>query len=354
MPTQREHLSRDGFLGLERLDHKDAELLWGVGWEEDHFSSAVLRVRERPCFAEVLPEQVALGRPTEAWRQYLVIELTPEQFAEEQERGLVTNPAVPDLTADPSERRNQIRAHFAQREQYGKLSRSYRDNEVLGWLDGLPGTGLRRIIPRDSVTVPGETPSSDAGGCPRSVPNRSRARWIYDDVFADPDDPQYYEIIDGLLIPHLGHSIPHQEVLGELIVALDRVVDDLRLGLAIHGPLDIPLPDGDVLQPDLMAFLQPRREAGKRGTVPDLVVEVIDATTRSQDLGRKWQRYAEIGVREYWAVDIEERTIGVVGLRGRRYVDLDQDPNQARSVIVPGFAVASAELFAVLDRLDWD
>ena len=350
MPTLADLRSGDGYRGLDRFDAHEAELLWGVGWGEDHFSSAIVRLHGVPCFAEILPEHVELDGPASAWRSYLVVRLTPAQFALEQEWRPVPDQAIPDLNADPATRRRQVRDHFERRERYGVRERRYGDDAVLGWLDGLPGTGLRRIIPRDSgagAGMPVEVPR------PRPFPNGSRTRWIYDDVLADPDDPQYYEIIDGALIPHLGHSFPHQVILGELSRALDRAVNDPGLGLAFFRPYDVVLPSGDVLQPDLVAFLQPLREAGKRGTVPDLVLEVVDASTRSRDLGRKWQLYVEIGVREYWVVDIEERTVGALALHGTRFGDLDQEADLVRSAIVPAFAISPAELFAELDGFDW-
>jgi len=36
---------------------------------------------------------------------------------------------------------------------------------------------------------------------------------------------------------------------------------------------------------------------------PDLVVEVLSASTRAADLGEKRAEYAAIGVAEYWCVD---------------------------------------------------
>src|SRR5687767_6623078 len=180
MPTRSDLSRPDGLLYLDRLDKDGSELMWGVGWDDGWFSSAIVRVRERPCFAEILPEHVAVGRPTDAWRQYLVLELTPEQFAEEWEHHPAADPAIPVVTADPSERRRQVRAFFERRERYGRRERWYGGNEVVGWLDGLPGTGLRRIIPRDTATAPGVARTVAAGEWPRPVPNRSRVRWIYD------------------------------------------------------------------------------------------------------------------------------------------------------------------------------
>src|SRR5687767_9453780 len=226
MPRLKDLPSSDGYRGLDQLDGAAAKLLWGVGWEDGYFSSAIVRINGAPCFVQILPADAELGGRSDAWRQYLAVRLTAEQFAAEQASSPAPDPAIPDLNADPATRRRQIREHFERRERYGRQERRFEDNEVIGWLDGLPGTGLRRIIPRASVEAPNGMPPVGPVEWPRPVPNPSRSRWIYDDVMADPDDPQRYEVIDGVLIPHLGHSFPHQIILGELSHWLHRAVND--------------------------------------------------------------------------------------------------------------------------------
>lgn len=44
-------------------------------------------------------------------------------------------------------------------------------------------------------------------------------------------------------------------------------------------------------------------------TVPSFVAEVTSESTKGNDYGRKKQIYKEIGVEEYWIVDIQKRTI---------------------------------------------
>lgn len=68
--------------------------------------------------------------------------------------------------------------------------------------------------------------------------------------------------------------------------------------------------DGDYYVPDMMVVCDPEKdqEDGVHGA-PDLVVEVLSPGTAKNDRGRKLNDYGRYGVREYWIVDAEHRTI---------------------------------------------
>jgi Uma2 family endonuclease len=44
---------------------------------------------------------------------------------------------------------------------------------------------------------------------------------------------------------------------------------------------------------------------------PDLVVEVLPPGTAKNDYGYKMKLYAESGVREYWIVDVKNKTVNI-------------------------------------------
>jgi Uma2 family endonuclease len=46
-------------------------------------------------------------------------------------------------------------------------------------------------------------------------------------------------------------------------------------------------------------------------SVPEIVIEILSASTKKYDLGEKLEIYKAFGAREYWAVDIEKRQIRV-------------------------------------------
>jgi len=52
---------------------------------------------------------------------------------------------------------------------------------------------------------------------------------------------------------------------------------------------------------------------------PDLVIEVLSASTGIKDRNQKYHLYEANGVKEYWIVDPSNRTIEVIGLEDERF-----------------------------------
>jgi Uma2 family endonuclease len=80
---------------------------------------------------------------------------------------------------------------------------------------------------------------------------------------------------------------------------------------------------------------------------PDLVVEVVSASTRRTDRVEKFVEYARAGVDEYWLVDPEAQTIEIFTLQDGAYTLLVKagKGEQVRSGILAGFEVAVDRVF---------
>jgi Uma2 family endonuclease len=142
--------------------------------------------------------------------------------------------------------------------------------------------------------------------------------WRYEDLFTLPDDGKRYEIIEGELYEMPAPNLAHATTIMNLIALLLPIVSALggRLWVA---PLDVFFQGADPVQPDLLAILP-----GWQGTLPsrgpqgapDLVVEVLSPSNRGHDRLTKRALYARAGVREYWLLDPEARTLEILALDG--------------------------------------
>jgi Uma2 family endonuclease len=113
---------------------------------------------------------------------------------------------------------------------------------------------------------------------------RSRPRKGLADYLALPDDVAA-ELIDGELYVTPAPSAGHQDVLAALTVHLRPHVESRGLGRLWPAPVDVHLPAGDVVQPDLV-FVRRERLAIVRDAilgVPDLAVEVLSPTRLERD-----------------------------------------------------------------------
>ncbi len=156
-----------------------------------------------------------------------------------------------------------------------------------------------------------------------------------------PDELEAYEIVDGQVLLTVGATDPHQHVVMEL--GTDFTVWARASGAIVRSqPFDVQTTRTRRRQPDLMVVLAEHRDRigreGMRGA-PDLVVEVLSASTRRVDLGDKRGEYAALGVAEYWCIDPEEGVALLARPPDGSWRRVGRD-GVLRSPLLPGFAVA--------------
>lgn len=142
------------------------------------------------------------------------------------------------------------------------------------------------------------------------------------DYYAFDDDIRR-ELIDGKFFIMEAPSVIHQVILGELYILFRECArlheQNCRV---LFAPCDVQL-DRDqytMVQPDL--FVVCDDEKTRKRVIygaPDLAVEIMSPSSRSRDSVLKFNKYMRAGVREYWLVDPETRTV-LVYLR-----DADRD-----------------------------
>src|SRR5207302_1530291 len=78
---------------------------------------------------------------------------------------------------------------------------------------------------------------------------------------------------------------------------------------------------------------------------PDLVIEVLSPSNRSDDLDDKRPAYREAGVREMWFVDPDRQEIIVDRRRKKTYATSTLSKGQLLSIVVPGFWIETSWLW---------
>ena len=145
---------------------------------------------------------------------------------------------------------------------------------------------------------------------------QAKHRWTYSELVALPDDQMRHELIDGEHFVSPSPGTPHQLIVWNLVAILGPFLRSNPVGTALAGPFDIKLSLFTVLVPDLVYFTAERfaRVVNEKHATaaPDLVVEILSPGTRRRDKGRKRAVYDREGVREYWMVDPEARSVTVL------------------------------------------
>jgi len=184
---------------------------------------------------------------------------------------------------------------------------------------------------------------------------RPERSWSYQDLLTLPDDGKRYEIIEGELFELTAPNLRHAKVISNLFFLIGPVARD-EGGDIFSAVVDVFFSGADPVEPDLVVVL-PGGGARQvlRGVegAPDLVIEVLSPSNRTHDLLTKRELYRRGGVREYWLVDPEARSIEVVGFRlGGERAQTYRGEDVVTSNILAALSFRAREAFAGLDAIE--
>jgi Uma2 family endonuclease len=188
------------------------------------------------------------------------------------------------------------------------------------------------------------------GAKPRPVPATWRnRRWTFDELVAElPESNLPTELWDGELVMSPAPPFLHQKIVGRFHDLLKDWVRRHRLGETAHAPLDMVLSARRATQPDVVFVSNERLGIIQERIMgaADLVAEVISPGTRRRDRIDKRDRYEQHGVREYWLIDPEAKTVEVLHLESGTYhlAGRWHPGERARSRLLKGFEVPVAPL----------
>jgi Uma2 family endonuclease len=167
-------------------------------------------------------------------------------------------------------------------------------------------------------------------------------------------DDRLCELVDGMLVEK-GMGFRESILAAALASILYAFVSSRKLGLVTGPDGTMRLLAGLVRMPDVAFFSWVRLPGGRVPTeaipdlVPDLAVEVLNASNTPSEMSRKRREYFTAGVRLVWEVDPDARTVAVYTGPDHPVV-LTQDQTLDGGDVLPGFTLPLRELFADLDR----
>ncbi len=177
-----------------------------------------------------------------------------------------------------------------------------------------------------------------------------QGEWTYQDYLRLPDDGYHYQVIKGVLLMTAAPTTRHQDVVRNLLVALHLFVKERRQGKVYSSPVDVRLAEQTVVEPDIIFIARERLSIIKESSIegaPDLIVEILSPSNWVVDRRDKFAVYEASGVREYWIVDPDARTVEIYSLRRGRYALLERyEPGQTvQSDLLTGFEIPVDDIF---------
>ena len=168
------------------------------------------------------------------------------------------------------------------------------------------------------------------------------------------DDNERWELIDG--VPCAMSPAPterHQDAVGVIYTQLFFFLRGKPCKVFI-APFDVRLnaneSDDTVVQPDILVVCDKTKLDGKSVVgAPDFVVEVLSPSSHHHDLITKLKLYMKSGVREYWIVDPDSKTVSTHVFNRTRTGSVssiyDESEDAAPVAVLEGCTINLTEVF---------
>jgi len=160
-------------------------------------------------------------------------------------------------------------------------------------------------------------------------------RYTYDEWLKLDLGGRRAELVDGVVRMMASSSNKHQAVAGEMFVQIHNALKGKPC--RVFYELDTKLKENrhTVYSPDIIVVCELAKLNKGHGChgAPDFVIEVFSPSTSQIDKTEKLNAYCEAGVKEYWMVDPNAKTVDALDLEKgkytiRAYSEADKAPVQ--------------------------
>ena len=132
-------------------------------------------------------------------------------------------------------------------------------------------------------------------------------------------------------------TFDHFSIAREIFIQLYNYVTENNLGEAIYAPVDVYLGDKNAVQPDVFFISDANRHFIKKDGVygaPDFIVEILSPSNRNADLIKKKSVYEQFGVKEYFIINPDDKTVLCYYLKDNKYTDAKKQKAKFTSKIL--------------------
>ena len=184
--------------------------------------------------------------------------------------------------------------------------------------------------------------------------NAPGTRWTYADYKNWELEPgERYEVIYGKAYAMSRTNTAHQSILADFMRQFGNFLRGKPCKV-LPAPFDVRFfykedeSDDTIVQPDLSVICDSKK-LGKEACrgAPDLIVEIVTSSNSAIEMQRKFYLYHEAGVREYWIVDSENKTVDVHLLGGETIIGRSyKEKDTVQVSVLEGLTIELKPVFA--------
>ena len=196
-------------------------------------------------------------------------------------------------------------------------------------------------------------PALREGGAAAFAPDEE-THYTYADYCAWDDD-QRWELIDGIPYAMSAPTLTHEDIGRGLYLQFGNFLKGKSCKV-YHAPVDVRLnadtADNTVVQPDLLVVCDYAKFSDGKSCkgAPDLIIEIQSPSTAGYDRIIKLELYRKTGVREYWMVDPDTKTVQVCVLKdGQYYVTGYTGTDTAPVSVLLGLEISLSDVFSEME-----
>ncbi len=170
-------------------------------------------------------------------------------------------------------------------------------------------------------------------------------RMTADEYLALGETSDRYELIHGVVCMAPSARPRHNEVMAEIITQLKQFSGAARK-IRVFPETDVHVDRDTVYCPDISIYRAERVSPNptRLESPPDLVIELLSASTRGLDLVTKLADYQRASIAEYWAIDPADLIVRTWTKGESAWTTVPSSQDTVPSVAIAGFTLDLASI----------